>query len=703
MERKHWQQFTAVVTLGVTGGAAGIQFVHKDAAQLRSPSDVTLTSFERPSSVSPDHALRHSVVNVARQWLRLAQSRSPAEMEAMIWNQVSTDHADHGPSCAAFASLALELGAQNVGQQSWVHTGSTAPWPMHSWGELRVDENAASPWIKSVVQGSAAAHRWHPLGDGYRARPGDWVLFNEHVEVVTRVSPAGVATIGADSAPDLSVNAHWYPAPVASQGVAGFVDNGPVSAPPVAKTVAAPAVVVNTPAIPGVGGVVARPHHRHPEASPAGVLAPVIPGIVTPVEHHPKPKPPPPVVALAAKPRVPHAAVAWLQAERQQETGYPAGNYNQNSAGCAGAYCWSTTEIWQNMARHAGVNVARYPNANDAPPHVQDHVAWAVMAPYVTRGHFAQAAEVWNGGHPYPVPNPALGSSGVYANEVIQKFHQVTREHRPAKRLHPVSPVHRAHRKVSPPVVAAPPVVAPVVPGLPVSPPAPVPVVTPPAPVPSQPVAPAPVSPSPLPPAPSTPVAPVPSQSPVKARLYRGDVPVGVQNQIVRHARAPIRQNLPIYKGVAGEAAIAWELLAVADWLQCKSRRRFSPVFGERLGTVNGDGTVYDTREDALFRCAQDLTVLPYKVYGVDITDPRPLTVVGASKVFASFRWGGILRQHRVPATLFPYAMEGLTADHEGMRWPDADGLVPDKPGSKFGQKFGALALLLHLGYPLSE
>ena len=83
--------------------------------------------------------LRKAIVNVADYYLRMAESKTPAEMEAIIWRHDSIDGADHGQSCAAFASLTLELAAQVVGQQSWVSGGSSYPWPLHSWADVRVD------------------------------------------------------------------------------------------------------------------------------------------------------------------------------------------------------------------------------------------------------------------------------------------------------------------------------------------------------------------------------------------------------------------------------------------------------------------------------------------------------------------------------------------------------------------------------------
>src|SRR5215470_909562 len=78
----------------------------------------------------------------------------------------------------------------------------------------------------SVLQDAKAHHRWHPLGDGYQPMPGDWVLFNGHMEVVSGDEGGLLRTIGANSLPNFTVNAHESPAPLASQGVVGFVNNG---------------------------------------------------------------------------------------------------------------------------------------------------------------------------------------------------------------------------------------------------------------------------------------------------------------------------------------------------------------------------------------------------------------------------------------------------------------------------------------------
>ena len=88
-------------------------------------------------------------------------------------------------------------------------------------------------------------------------------------------------------------------------------------------------------------------------------------------------------------------------------------------------------------------------------------------------------------------------------------------------------------------------------------------------------------------------------------------------------------------------------------------------------------------------------------VYWIDITARRPLSVRDLARVFAAFRWGGLLKLHGISAMEFPYSVAGLTAQHTKMRWPDIkDPNVPDKPGTRFRMPFGAAPAVLCLGYP---
>ena len=228
--KPRWQQVTALVSLGASGTITGFSFVPASPAELTSPASmpIRLTALERSSQAAPadDATLRSAIVNVASYYLRMAQGKTPAQMEAIIWQHDSIDGVDHGASCAAFASLTLELAAQVVGQQSWVTGGTSYPWPLHKWADVRVDPNPDSPGIMSVLQDAQDHGRWHALSDGYVPQPGDWVLFDGHVEVVTKYAGGMLYTIGGDSLPNFSVNAHQYSAPFAAQGIAGFVNNG---------------------------------------------------------------------------------------------------------------------------------------------------------------------------------------------------------------------------------------------------------------------------------------------------------------------------------------------------------------------------------------------------------------------------------------------------------------------------------------------
>ena len=79
------------------------------------------------------------------------------------------------------------------------------------------------------------------------------------------------------------------------------------------------------------------------------------------------------------------------------------------------------------------------------------------------------------------------------------------------------------------------------------------------------------------------------------------------------------------------------------------------------------------------------------------------LSVRELANVFAAFRWGGLLRAHRMSAMEFPYSVAGLTAAHLKMRWPDITDDAPDKPGTRFRKPFGAVPVVLGLDYPGSR
>ena len=184
-------------------------------------------------------------------------------------------------------------------------------------------------------------------------------------------------------------------------------------------------------------------------------------------------------------------------------------------------------------------------------------------------------------------------------------------------------------------------------------------------------------------------------------RRYRPEIPPSVHTAFLASAKVPLRREEPLYRDVAVHADIPWKVLAAADWMQCEARSGYSPVHGEKLGAVNLDGTSYTTRSAALEQCADDLRDLAWSVYQIDLTERRPLSVGDLAGVFAAFRWGQLLAVHRTSALEFPYSVAGLTTAHLHMRWPKIDEPdAPDKPGARFRRPFGAVPIVLGLGYP---
>lgn len=184
---------------------------------------------------------------------------------------------------------------------------------------------------------------------------------------------------------------------------------------------------------------------------------------------------------------------------------------------------------------------------------------------------------------------------------------------------------------------------------------------------------------------------------------YHNEMPNGVRTAFVATARGPLLRAEPLYRDVASHSGIRWELLAACDWMQCEARPSHSPVHGEKLGVVNPDGTSYRTKSSALEQCADDLIELAGAVYGIDLLARRFLSVRELANVFAAFRWGGLLKQHRTSAMEFPYSVAGLTPDRMNMRWPNiADPHAPDKPGARFRRPFGAVPVVLNLHYPVT-
>jgi hypothetical protein len=935
--KPRWQQVTALVSLGASGTITGFSFVPSAPADLTAPASmpIRLMALERSATAAPadDATLRSAIVNVANYYLRMAQGKTPAEMEAIIWQHDSIDGVDHGESCAAFASLTLELAAQVVGQRSWVTGGTTYPWPLHKWADVRVDPNPDSPDIISVLQDAQAHGRWHPLGDGYTPQPGDWVLFDGHVEVVTRYSGGVLSTIGGDSLPNFSVNAHQYSAPLAAQGVAGFVNNGDLAPTASASPGGAHPAAVTSPQ-PSGAPATAQPSQGTsviPGASAPGSAGPTaaqqasdaaIPGMPTPAtspgragqpgsssgpghwhaSHGAKPaQPGSPSPAVAAD--VPGASVYGPPVSAQLATtggtaipglvgaakrgGSPATPYRRHRPAP------STTPVSATSAHQAFINAVapgalatqrRYgvpaavtiaqaidesgwgqsmlaindhnlfgikgtgPAGSDVQPTEEyENGQWVTTnAPFrvyhnvaesiedhgellATSGYYTQAMA--DRSNPDAFANALTGvyaTNPEYGSDLVNVMQQYnlyrydaagsTAAPRPARPAPAKSATPRPRRTAptprpsttpsesspsapqpsapapapspsaslptpgspqpspsgswptpgptatapsptggaSTPAAADPSPTAaqpwPVIPGVTATAPAPSPAAAAPAPAGRQaPAAPrraaagtrrtspaagrtSPPAAEPTPgatPDPTTqsfsyqhlsagmapiettsawrPTTPSPRSAPRTAARksrpasvqYQVHLPPSVTKAYFASAKVPLTRSELLYRDVAGQVGVPWQLLAACDWMQCDARPRYSPVFGEKLGMVNTDGTAYRTKSAALEQCAYDLIDLAGSVYGVDLTARRLLSVTELAGVFAAFRWGGLLRHHHTSPMEFPYSVAGLTLQHLSMRWPNIDEPhTPDKPGARFRKPFGAVPVVLSLHYP---
>jgi flagellum-specific peptidoglycan hydrolase FlgJ len=921
-----WQQATALVTVSAGGVITGLNFAPGTAATMTTPNGLPLHLLALEKSAAGelgapaadtggpagDAVLRPAIVNIAKHYLQLASTRTPAEMEALIWSDVSLDQADHGPSCAAFASLTLALAAQATGQQSWVTSGGSYPWPVHSWADVRVDPNPDSLTVTSILQDAQAHERWHPLGDRYVPQPGDWVLFHQHVEVVTSYSDGVLHTIGANSPPNFSVNAHSYAGPLANDYVQGFVDNGhlppapgthhttaaPASKPPAATAVATATAPRTTPpatppatkpatqatparnppkssipngpsptaqvkppaeaAIPGLAPVVVpglqrtgpagsglgatdpaattanpragQPSTRGPKASRAlpGATSGTanIPGLVTPPAGMPTSRPSSPKSTPTAAPSPSHTAApkasptpapttpaptprpthlapthpapshpapthtapthpansqqAFISAvapgamAAQQRWGVPAAvtiaqaieesgwgqsglaaNYHNlfgiKGSGPAGSVTLPTQEFENGQWVTIDAPFRAYHNNAES---IADHAELLATSGYYTRAMADRA-----------VPDAfANDLTGVYATDpdyganliAMMKLYNLYQYDSPAAST--PAPTHPAPPPSSPtptPTVTTPTGTTPA----PTTTPTPTPATTTPA-----------ATSSPAPTATGTPrttaapssapssargqasipgLSPVPSGTsygspasrsaprprasrpapapaaagslvgsvtttayvrPVRTaprvaqprgeRLYSQPLPATVRNAFYTTARTPVGRAEPMYKQIANQVGISWKLLAACDWMQCQAQPHMSPVHGERLGSLNADGTVYTTKSAALAQCATDLIELAFAVYGIDLTVPRRMSIQALADVFAAFRWGGLLRRHGVSSMEFPYSVEGLTGAHVKMRWPAInEPKAPDKPGTRFKLPFGAVPVVLSLNY----
>jgi flagellum-specific peptidoglycan hydrolase FlgJ len=753
-----WAQATPLVSVSAGGALIGFSFVPGTAAGLTSPTglphlmalekvaqspDVATTDSAHTAAAHSDAAMRSAIVNVAKYYLRMARTRTPAQMEAIIWGVDSVNGADHGAWCAAFASMTLELGAQSVGQQSWVSGGGSYPWPLHDWADVRVDPNQSSLGVVSILQDAQSHGRWHPLGDGYTPQPGDWVLFDQHVEVVTGYADGVLSTIGANSLPGLTINAHEFRGPLAEQGVAGFVDNGGLAtasaAPVTAPSASAPSASAHSAqSLPAAGsaeipGAVAQ---MAPESTPTPA----------PVKHAAPARAPAPARTPAPAPSryarhqpakastsVPEtsaqqafiSAVAPGAMAAQARYGIPAAVTIAQAIDESG---WGQSELAVRDHNLFGIKGSGPAGTDAFPTQEFENGEWETVTAYFRVYH--NVAESIADHSQLLANNPsyqrAMADSSVpdaFANDLTGVYATDPSYGSTLIGLMQLYDLYRyddlpAAATATSPAVAAPVTTVPVTtvpkatgsaPKAPVTAPVTGPVAAP-EPAVSAPVLPAPTVTAPTLTAPAVtgPRAPrgsarIPGLTATVAATprYQSQIPAAVTTAFINTARSSIMTAKPLYRDVASFSGISWQLLAACDWMQCQARARYSPVHGEKLGTVNADGTVYHTKSEALAQCATDMIELSRTVYRVKLQNRKYLSVTDLANVFAAFRWGGLLRQQNVSAMEFPYSVQGLTVHHTKMRWPKISAPdAPDRPGTRFRPPFGAVPIVLSLNYP---
>ena len=783
-----WQQATALVTVSAGGVITGFNFV-PGAATLTTPASVPLHQLALEQAAQPDTAgkatasdaqLRAAIVNVARYYLRLAQTKTPAQMEALIWGEVSSDGTDHGPTCAAFASLTLELAAQTTGLRSWVTGGTTYPWPLPTWADVRVDTSPASPQITSVVADAQAHGRWHPLGDGYIPQPGDWVVYDGHVAVVVTYSGGVLDTIAADSLPDLTVNAHSSSAPLADQGIAGFVDNGNLQlatgdtsgqavktapqsgstapanakAAPAKAKAKAKAAAAATAAVPGLPDAVALAGTGGiPGAGPAagngGTGEPAtaaVPGVLATGQLLGKP-----AASTAPRPKSPTSAPANVEPApakpSQSVTPAPAaspssassspkqyatpGTRNQQAfislvaPGAVAAQqrfgvpasvtiaqaieesAWGQSSLAARYHNLFGIKGTGPAGSVTLPTQEYENGSWVTID--------AQFAVYRNDAESIAGHAELLATSGYYARAMADRAYPdafannltgvYATDPDYGANLIALMKLYNLYQYDTAPTATPPATPAPAPSQTSASASGSIPGVISPGKVTSGATDPARQAPSHTASVVTTAyVTPAPAASGrasgVAAR-YQAQLPQAVTTALFATAKGPLGRGEHLYRDVAATTGGSWKLLAAADWMQCKADPRYSPVQGEKLGTVNADGTSYRTKTAALAQCAADLIELSAAVYGIDLTARRPLSVRELAAAFAAFRWGALLKRHGVSPMEFPYSVAGLTAAHQKMHWPPInDPDTPDRPGARFRQPFGAVPVVLSLGYP---
>ena len=228
-----WQQATALVSLSTCGAMTGFAFAHGTVGEMTSPTrmPVHLLALEKPAKPAPVQSARTARCGRPSSRWPITTSGWPSPRARPKWKRLSGERTastawitvNPAPPSPASRSRSAHRPA---GQESWVTGGTTYPWPLHQWADVRVDPNPASPADHLGLAGRAGAS---PLAPARRRLPATAGRLGD----VRRPRRGGHQVLGRSPLhdrrglePNLSVNAHTFTGPLAAQGVTGFVNNG---------------------------------------------------------------------------------------------------------------------------------------------------------------------------------------------------------------------------------------------------------------------------------------------------------------------------------------------------------------------------------------------------------------------------------------------------------------------------------------------
>lgn len=151
-----------------------------------------------------------------------------------------------------------------------------------------------------------------------------------------------------------------------------------------------------------------------------------------------------------------------------------------------------------------------------------------------------------------------------------------------------------------------------------------------------------------------------------------------------KQAKPAIDKLTEMYKKVANEAGIPWQVLAALHYREARNNPNSSVLSGEPIGTPNPDsGVVTSSLEDSAKRAAEHIKAMAKSVYGVNLgTNPSDDDL---KKAFLAYNRGSLYKSAGVGPDKSPYVMNGYDDAHVGMSWVSGVDTVSGKDGNPLG------------------